>query len=147
MKKLIIGRLLQILSFIGLITPFMYLLLLKKDVYFKTANDTIKISLGVIIGLAYCIILVLKTLNEINRYIKPLIALVIFTLITYLFQSIIKDLFLILLMLVIGYAIFLILMTISDKFIEYGKEYKKTFVREKAKNDYQANVNNFKGNV
>ena len=109
MKKLVVGRLFQVLAFIGLIMPFCLLLLIKKDIYFKTATDTLKISLGVMIGMAYALILIIKALSEINKYVKPLVTLVVITLITFLFQSIIKDLFLILLTLVIGYILFLIL--------------------------------------
>lgn len=136
MKKLVVGRLFQVLAFIGLIMPFCLLLLIKKDIYFKTATDTLKISLGVMIGMAYALILIIKALSEINKYVKPLVTLVIITLITFLFQSIIKDLFLILLTLVFGYILFLILITIANHFVEYGKEYKKTYIREEAKQAY-----------
>ena len=136
MKKLVVGRLFQVLAFIGLIMPFCLLVLIKKDIYFKTATDTLKISLGVMIGMAYALILIIKALSEINKYVKPLVTLVIITLITFLFQSIIKDLFLILLTLVIGYILFLILITIANHFVEYGKEYKKTYIREEAKQAY-----------
>lgn len=140
MNKLRTGRILQALAFVGLLTPFFLLLLIRKDVYFSTATDTLKISLGVIIGIAYALILVIKAISEVNKYVKPLIALVVFTIITYLFKSIINDLFIILLTLVIGYLIFLILMTIASKLIDDGKEYKKTFIREKAKRDYAENI-------
>lgn len=137
MKKLILGRVLQIFSVIALVLPLIIFVIANKEKYITTANDATKISIGLIIGIAYALVLVLKVLKEINKYFKPLISLVVFTLIVYFLKPMINDLFLILTMVIIGYVLFLVLITIANHFIEYGKEYAHQKVREQAKSDYE----------
>lgn len=146
MKKLLLGRILQVVAFIGLITPFFILCLIKKNVWFKSSTDTLKISLGVIVGMCYALVLVIKALAEMNKMVKPLITLVVISVITYLFQNIVNDLFIILVSLIIGYVVFLILYTLANHFVEYGTEFKKTYIREEAKEEYQKQSKS-KGNV
>lgn len=136
MKKLMLGRVLQIFSVIALVLPLIIFVVVNKEKYITTANDATKISIGLIIGVAYALVLVLKVLKEINKYFKPLISLVVFTLIVYFLKPMINDLFLILTMVIIGYILFLVLITIANHYIEYGKEYAHQKVREQAKQDY-----------
>lgn len=149
MKKLILGRFLQIASIIGLVTPLVVFVINNKDKYIKTTNDVTKISIGLIIGIAYALVLVLKVLKEMNHYIKPLISLVVFALITYFLKPMINDLFMVLVMVIIGYAVFLVLITIANHYIEYGKEYAHQKVREQAKQDFEEKQEKIKkvGNV
>lgn len=149
MKKLMLGRVLEIFSVIALILPLIIFVIANKEKYITTANDATKISIGLIIGVAYALVLVLKVLKEINKYFKPLISLVVFTLIVYFLKPMINDLFLILTMVIIGYILFLVLITIANHFIEYGKEYAHQKVREQAKQDYEEKQEKIKkvGNV
>lgn len=138
-NKLILGRLLQLFSVISLVLPLIILLIWKKDVYFVEKDSGLSISIGVVVGVIYFLLLAIGILASVDKLIKPLITISVITIITYLLDSIMFDLLYFLVAITIGYFIFYILQKISAPFILYGKEYNLQKVREQAKNDFQIN--------
>lgn len=104
-KKYIIGVLLITLATLLFFTPFTILFFIKIEDWTKTA-DSFDLTAGVLIGLAYALLVLRGAFQYVSKMISGLISLIVFTSIFYFLQGILDDLFWISLSVLIGYILF-----------------------------------------
>lgn len=142
----------KVLSIALLILPTLSLFIAKKDVYFISAEETTKLSIGAIIALITIIVLMIskgKENKELSSFIL-IFKLAIFELILWLMQSILNDI-----LIIIPCAIGGVLLSwIVETFLfnpnwETYQICKKASIDEKARQTIRKNMNEIQesGNV
>lgn len=130
----------KILAIILLITPLLFLTIKHKDTWFVKGAD--KISIGFIMTLLFAIMLLKGAFKNLDKRLMTAITLLVFSVIVWLLETIIQDLFWILICSFVGYLLYLLLDTIGNKLVETHKVYRQEHIREKARIDFNSNVNN-----
>lgn len=133
-KKLIRGVILEIFSFLALMIPLVILTIINKDKWFIHGAD--KISIGFIIALIFAILLLKGAFKNVDNRLTTLGTLFVLLILVWCFQTIMDDLFWIILCSIIGYAAYLLINIFARKDLLYVKEYKS----EKARMDARLDV-------
>ena len=134
-KKAIKGILLTFLSFIALVMPLAILMFLKRNEWFAFEVDGTKVSVGFIIALVFALCLLKGAFKDLDPRFTTIFVLGIMSVITWLLESIIKDLTLILICSIVGYVLYVILNSFGKASIEFAKEYRKEKARMSARTE------------
>lgn len=132
-KKYIKGLLYNIASFAVLITPTAFLFLINRDQWVE--GDATKISIGVLIGLLYAILVMRGALKEVSPRIATLLSMFTFLAIVWFLGSIIQDLFWVILSIIIGYIFYMFIAMIGERHMQEYKAYKDEKVRVKVRQE------------
>lgn len=137
------GWFLKIHAIILLILPFAVLTYLHKDTWFVKGAD--KVSIGFIMTLLFAILLLKGAFKNLDKRLMTGITLLTFTFIVWLLETIIKDLFWILICASIGYVVYLIVDSIGTHLVNSHKVYKNEHIRNQAREDYEQEQKQVKG--
>ena len=132
-KKLIRGIILEIVSFLALLIPMVILTIINKDKWFIHGAD--KISIGFIIALIFAILLLKGAFKNVDNRLTTLGTLFVLLILVWCFQTIMDDLFWVILCSIIGYAAYLLVNLFARKDLLYVKEYKSEKARMDARLD------------
>jgi len=132
-KKYIKGLVYNIASFAVLITPTAFLFLINRDQWVE--GDATKISIGVLIGLLYAILVMRGALKEVSPRIATLLSMFTFLAIVWFLGSIIQDLFWVILSVIIGYIFYMFIAMIGERHMQEYKAYKDEKVRVKVRQE------------
>lgn len=134
-RKYIFGFVCYIASVILFITPFLILYNIKRDVWIVEAEG-FDIAVGVIIGIVYLVLVFKGLLKKAAPLMSVFITTVVLAIIIGLLDSIINDLFWIMISVSIGVLLFVIFYKIGHRQIElakiYGNEKVRMVAREEA---------------
>ena len=136
MSRTVIGYFLYFLSVVALLAPTVALFYLKRDVYF--IDNQVDLSVGAILTLFSIILLLKGGLSDLNKHFKTVFWIAIAMGISHFMESILSDLFWILLCALIGYLLFIILNAFAMRNITFGKTYFNERARIEARSDYNA---------
>jgi len=139
-KKYLWGTFLIVLAIIGFFIPFAILFFTKYDEWVVTA-DTTSISTGVMIGLVYGVVVLRGGLKRMSPELITFMSMFVMLLIVWFLDSILEDLFFIILSFIAGYTVFLVLSKWGARQIELAKSYGDETYRAKARADYLNNSN------
>lgn len=137
-KKLVRGWFLTFLSFVLLISPSVSLFIINYDQWVK--DDAVKISMGVMLGMLYAIIIMRGALKEVSQKIATLMSMFVFLGIIWFLNSILEDLFWIVLSVIFGYIMYMIVSSIGERNITEYKAYKDEKVRVKARQEAKDDI-------
>jgi len=132
-KRLVRGIILEIISFLALLIPMVILTIINKDKWFVHGAD--KLSLGFIIALIFAILLLKGAFKNLDNRFTTLAVLAVMLVLTWCFQTIIDDLFWVILCSIFGYAAYLLVNIFARKDLAYVKEYKSEKARMDARLD------------
>lgn len=131
--RLIRGIILTIISLLALIIPLGILIINKRDVWFAHGVD--KLGLGFIIALIAAILLLKGAFKNLDKRIVSLGTLAVLLILVWCFDSILDDLFWVLICCIIGYGCYLVIDIFARKDLLYVKEYKSERARMDARYD------------
>lgn len=126
-RKYFKGLLYSIASFVVLITPTALLFLINREQWVE--GDATKISIGVLIGLLYAILVMRGALKEVSTKVATLLSMFTFLAIVWFLGSIIDDLFWVILSIIIGYIFYMFVALIGERHMQEYKAYKDERVR------------------
>lgn len=135
-NKLILGYSLYVVAVALLLSPTLLWFYWNRETYFR--ENTVNLSIGAILTLFSIVLLLKGSLKEINGNIKPIFWLGILLGITYFIESILNDLFWIILCALVGYIMFAILNPFAMRNINYVKVYMNEKARIEARSDFNA---------
>lgn len=135
-KKYILGILLYVLSFVLLITPIIFLFILKRDTYFVDGQGT-DITIGGMVGIGYALLLVTGVFKDIDKSFSRLLGMIIVLVVVWFLEAILSDLFWIVLAGIIGYVLYLGLSSWAKYNLNYAREYINERARVDARHDYE----------
>lgn len=127
-KKLIKGMIFGFSSFIVLVAPTIVLFIINRDEW-VTQGDSTKISLGVMLGLLYAIFVMRGALKEVSVKVATLLSMFTFLGIVWFLDSVIQDLFWVILSTIVGYLFYMIMSSIGEKHMREYKAYRDEKVR------------------
>lgn len=134
-KRKFKGILLTAISFVALIMPLLILMVWKRNEWFAVKIDTTKVSVGFIIALIFALCMLKGAFKDLDSRFTTIFVLGIIAVITWLMESIIKDITIILIAAIIGYALYLVINSIGKKDLNYVKEYNNEKARVDARNE------------
>lgn len=138
-KKLWLGYGLTGLSFVGLILPTVILFAVNYNDW-VVQGETTKISLGAMLGMVYAIFVMNGALKELNPKLATLISMVVVLFIVWFLESVIQDLFWVILSVIGGYVIYMSISAIgANQLLEY-KIYKDEKIRAKVRKQAQDEI-------
>lgn len=133
----------KVLAFLLLIAPLLTLFIVKKDKYFITTEETVKLSVGAVIALIFVVWQLLSKAKEDKemRYFTGILKLGILEIIMYLMKSIVNDVLIIIPCAMSG----MILFWIVDRFLftpnwETYQICKKASIDERARMIVRQNI-------
>lgn len=132
-KKLIRGILLEVISFLALLIPMVILTIINKDKWFIHGAD--KISIGFIIALIFAVLLLKGAFKNVDNRLTTIGVLFVLLILVWCFQTIMDDLFWVILCSIFGYAAYLLVNIFARKDLNYVKEYKSEKARMDARLD------------
>lgn len=135
-KKYILGILLYVLSFVLLITPIIFLFILKRDTYFVDGQGT-DITIGGMVGIGYALLLVTGVFKDIDKSFSRLLGMIIVLVVVWFLEAILSDLFWIVLAGIIGYILYLGLSSWAKYNLNYARAYINERARVDARHDYE----------
>lgn len=132
-RKYFKGLLYSIASFVVLITPTALLFLINREQWVE--GDATKISIGVLIGLLYAILVMRGALKEVSTKVATLLSMFTFLAIVWFLGSIIDDLFWVILSIIIGYIFYMFVALIGERHMQEYKAYKDERVRVRVRQE------------
>lgn len=136
-KKLLKGWLYTSFSFVALISPTVILFAVNYNQW--VVGDSTKISIGVMIGLLYAILVMRGALKEVSVKAATLVSMITFLAIVWFLDTIIEDLFWVILSVIIGYSFYIVIANIGQRHMMEYKSYRdekiRVAVRQEAKDD------------
>ena len=144
-NKALIGWLFKLMAIITLISPLLVLTYINKDTWFIKGAD--KVSIGFILTLLFAILLLKGAFKNLDKRLMTGVTLLVFSFIVWLLESIIQDLFWILVCSFIGYVVYLVFDSIGSRLVETHKVYRQEHIRSQARTDYEKFNETIKGNV
>ena len=138
-KKLLKGWLYTFSSFVLLVAPTIILFIINRDEWVVQGEAT-KISLGVMIGLLYAVFVMRGALKEVNAKIATLLSMFTFLAIVWFLESVIEDLFWVVLTTIIGYIFYMIISSIGNKHLVEYKAYRDEKVRVVARQEAEDDI-------
>lgn len=142
-KRKFKGVLLTAISFVALIMPLLILMVWKRNEWFAVKIDTTKVSVGFIIALIFALCMLKGAFKDLDNRFTTIFTLSIIAVITWLMESIIKDITIILFAAIVGYISYLIINSLGKKDLNYVKEYNN----EKARVDARTEARSLDGSV
>ena len=142
-KRKFKGILLTAISFVALILPLLILMVWKRNEWFAVKIDTTKVSVGFIIALIFALCMLKGAFKDLDNRFTTIFVLGIIAVITWLMESIIKDITIILIAAIIGYVLYLVINSLGKKDLNYVKEYNN----EKARVDARTEARSLDGSV
>jgi hypothetical protein len=139
-RKLLVGYLLTSLSFLVLILPTIALFIVNYDIWVSVSSETTKISLGVMLGMLYAIFVMNGALKEISPKIATLISMIVFLMIIWFLESVIQDLFWVVLSVIVGYVLYIGVSSIGLRQINEYKTYKDEKIRMAVRKQAQEDI-------
>ena len=134
-KRKFKGILLTAISFVALIMPLLILMVWKRNEWFAVKIDTTKVSVGFIIALIFALCMLKGAFKDLDSRFTTIFVLGIIAVITWLMESIIKDITIILIAAIIGYVLYLVINSLGKKDLNYVKEYNNEKARVDARNE------------
>lgn len=134
-KRKFKGILLTAISFVALIMPLLILMVWKRNEWFAVKIDTTKVSVGFIIALIFALCMLKGAFKDLDNRFTTIFVLGIIAVITWLMESIIKDITIILIAAIIGYVLYLVINSLGKKDLNYVKEYNNEKARVDARNE------------
>lgn len=131
-KKYVFGVLLNVAAIIFFFVPFAILFIVRYDSW--VTAETTKISVGVMLGLFYAILVLRGAFKRMSPKLTTIISMGVFLALLWFFDSILNDLFFIVFSIMIGYILFIGLNSWGKRQIEIAKIYKDETVRVTARN-------------
>lgn len=133
-KKLFKGILFSFLSIVVLVLPLGVLFYFRYDEWVVYGEST-QVVTGVVIGLVYAVLVIKGALKSISSKISALINMFVVLIIIWFLDSIMDDLFWIVLAMNVGYILFLIVSAIAQSYLEYNKAYRNERARIQARKE------------
>jgi hypothetical protein len=137
-KKFLKGIFISILSFVLLILPTVILFMVNYESWVVSGEST-KISIGAMLGLLYAVFVMKGAFKDISPKIATLISMGIFISIIWFLDSIMQDLFWVLLSVMIGYIFYIVVSSIGkrelDQYKSYRDEKSRIYARKEAQED------------
>ena len=137
-KKRMRGWALTALSFFLLILPTGLLFLANFETWVQ--GDAVKISLGVMIGLVYALLVMRGALREVSVKFATLASMFVFLAIVWFLDSIIQDLFWVISSVIVGYICYMAVASIGQRELSEYKAYKDEKSRVKARQEAQEDI-------
>ena len=134
-KRKFKGILLTAISFVALIMPLLILMVWKRNEWFAVKIDTTKVSVGFIIALIFALCMLKGAFKDLDNRFTTIFVLGIIAVISWLMESIIKDITIILIAAIVGYALYLVINSLGKKDLNYVKEYNNEKARVDARNE------------
>lgn len=138
-KKLLKGWFYTVLSFVVLVSPTLILFLANYDQWVTTQEAT-KISMGVLIGLLYAIMVMRGALKEVSPKVATLLSMFTFLAIVWFLDSVIADLFWVILSTIIGYIFYIFVSSIGGKHLVEYRAYRDEKVRITAREEASEDI-------
>ena len=123
--------------------PLLILMVWKRNEWFAVKIDTTKVSVGFIIALIFALCMLKGAFKDLDNRFTTIFVLGIIAVITWLMESIIKDITIILFAAIVGYILYLIINSLGKKDLNYVKEYNN----EKARVDARTEARSLDGSV
>jgi len=137
-KKLLSGYIYTSLSFVVLILPTLILFGINYDEW-VVSGETTKISLGAILGLLYAITVMSGALKEVSPKVATLVSMIVFLMVIWFLESVIQDLFWVVLSVIVGYVLYMGISSIGQRQLNEYRAYKdekiRVAVRKEAKEE------------
>ena len=138
-RKLLSGYLLTSLSFVVLILPTIILFAINYEDW-VVSGETTKITLGAMLGMLYAIFVMNGALKEISPKIATLISMVVLLMVIWFLESVIQDLFWVVLSVIVGYMLYIAISSIGQRQINEYKTYKDEKVRMAVRKQAQEDI-------
>jgi len=138
-KRMVKGVFYTILSFIALVSPTISLFILNYDVWVVSGEST-KISIGVMIGMLYTILIMRGALKEVSPKIATLFSMFVFLAVVWFLESIISDLFWVIFSTIIGYSLYIIVSSIGNRNLTEYKSFRDEKVRIKVRQEAKEEI-------
>lgn len=135
-KKLVRGWLYSCLSFVFLVSPTLILFIVNYDQW-VTQQEATKISIGVLIGLLYTIFVMRGALKEVSTKAATLVSMFTFLAIVWFLDTILEDLFWVILSVIVGYIFYIFIANIGQRHMMEYKAYKDEKVRVAVRKETQ----------
>jgi len=138
-KKLLSGYIYTSLSFVVLILPTIILFGINYDDW-VVSGETTKISLGAILGLLYAIAIMSGALKEVSPKVATLGSMIVFLMVIWFLESVIQDLFWVVLSVIIGYVLYMGISSIGQRQLNEYKAYKDEKIRVAVRKEAQDDI-------
>lgn len=138
-KKLLSGYIYTSISFVVLILPTIILFGINYDDWVVN-GETTRISLGAILGLLYAIVIMSGALKEISPKVATLGSMIVFLMVIWFFESVIQDLFWVVLSVIIGYVMYMGISSIGQRQLNEYKAYKDEKIRVAVRKEAQDEI-------
>ena len=132
-SKLVLGIIFHTLAIIALIAPNVVWFYINRATYFETGVD--KLSVGAMLTVFYMLLMVKGAFKDIDKRFATFMNLFLVLAITWFFESVINDLFWIVLCGIIGYAFYLVFSTIAKRYMNYHNAVTDERARVYARNE------------
>jgi hypothetical protein len=132
-SKLFLGVMFHTIAIITLIAPNVVWFYLNRATYFETGVD--KLSVGAMLTVFYMLLMVKGAFKDIDKRFATFINLFLILAITWFFESVINDLFWIILCGNIGYAFYLVFSSIGKRYMNYHNAVTDERARVYARNE------------
>lgn len=138
-KKLLSGYIYTSISFVVLILPTLILFGINYDDWVVN-GETTRISLGAILGLLYAIVIMSGALKEISPKVATLGSMIVFLMVIWFLESVIQDLFWVVLSVIIGYVMYMGISSIGQRQLNEYKAYKDEKIRVAVRKEAQDEI-------
>lgn len=138
-NKLLSGYIYTVLSFVVLILPTVALFIFNYEEW-VVSGETTKISAGVMLGLLYAIFVMNGALKEVSPKIATLVSMIVFLMVIWFLESVIQDLFWVILSVIVGYACYITIAAIGQRQLGEYKIYKDEKIRVQIRKQAQDDI-------
>jgi hypothetical protein len=139
-KKLLAGFTYTALSFVALILPTVILFVINYEAWVTISGQSTKISLGAMLGLVYAIFVMNGALKEISPKVATLISMVVFLMIIWFLESVIQELFWVVLSVIVGYVCYIGISALGQRHLNEYKVYKEEKIRVQVRKQAQEDI-------
>lgn len=137
-RKLLFGWLFRIFAIVLLITPLLILTIVKKDTWFIYGAN--KVSIGFIVALLFVVMMVKGAFKNLDQRLTTIITLLTLSIIVWLFDTIIDDMFAILICSTIGYVLYIVCDSLGARLLKTYNIYFEENVRNNVRVGYTTQV-------
>ena len=119
-----------------MVSPTLILFIVNYDQW-VTQQEATKISIGVLIGLLYTIFVMRGALKEVSTKAATLVSMFTFLAIVWFLDTILEDLFWVILSVIVGYIFYIFIANIGQRHMMEYKAYKDEKVRVAVRKETQ----------
>lgn len=138
-KKLFAGVVYTGLSFVAMILPTVILFAINYEEW-VVSGETTKISLGAMLGLIYAVFVMNGALKEISPKIATLISMVVFLMVIWFLESVIQELFWVVLSVIGGYVLYIGISALGQRQLNEYRVYKEEKIRVQVRKQAQEDI-------